>query len=167
MSPLRAGPPWLVLPVSVPTELKHLRHLLLTADPQPGLPWESALPWLHTPCTLCCCSAHGAWSCALLLKQIYRREKVNHHLRKRDHLSRNRQGQTKGNKINVNSTSHKPSVPELFLPVSLKAPYIWYIMDGVEKGSEGTPSRCHWERLDRKKGKDLDDKKLDPHTQAR
>lgn len=38
-------------------------------------------------------------------------------------------------------------------------------MDGVEKGSEGTLSRCHWKRLDRKKGKDLGDK-LDPHTQA-
>lgn len=56
---------------------------------------------------------------------------------------------------------------QLVLPVSLKAPYAWYIMDGVEKNSERTLSRCHWERLDRKKGKDLEDKKLDPHTEAR
>lgn len=40
-------------------------------------------------------------------------------------------------------------------------------MDGVEKGSEGTESRCHWRRLDRKKGKDLEANKLDAHAQAR
>lgn len=110
LAELRAGPPC-PFPVSAPAQLQHLRHLLLTADPWPGPPWQTASPWLCTHCTLCCCSAHmGLGLCTHVPTNLQETE-VKHHLRKTEHLSRNRQGQTKINKINVNSTSHEPSAP--------------------------------------------------------
>lgn len=69
LSPLRAGPPWLVFPVSALTQLKRLRHPLPTFEPWPGLPWETALPWLHTHLAHCAAAVLTAWSCALVFKQ--------------------------------------------------------------------------------------------------